>query len=197
MNQASSKEYLDFNEKRFDVVESSPTSWVSKAASDAYDYFFPKKEEKCVDVIGHLCDIIDEQKEHGGKAIDLSPELTTSADRVANNISDSGKVNGYYQDNEDAFKTALEAGKLEDFVRQVNLNLGMAGSSFRVFASEFTDHMAYAADGTKEGVPDVVEQDNKRALITITGLAFGTVSDRKEIAVDPKLDGYGKPYHKE
>lgn len=130
---------------RFEVPKEEHSNWLTQAVSDAYDYFVPPENTRPYD-IGGLWEIQDDLKAHCGKPIELTPEQSEAAARMAEHISFTGKFGTASDADQAAMEAALKSGHMEDFVRDVNTYLARWGSDFRLDNTDFTERMTYAGD---------------------------------------------------
>lgn len=177
---------------RFEVPKEEHSNWLTQAVSDAYDYFVPPENTRPYD-IGGLWEIQDDLKAHCGKPIELTPEQSEAAARMAEHISFTGKFGTASDADQAAMEAALKSGHMEDFVRDVNTYLARWGSDFRLDNTDFTERMTYAGDENLAPGSLPIEKNNPRSSLTITDTALGGVSDSQVVASDPSVAGYLEP----
>lgn len=177
---------------RFEVPKEENSNWLIQAVSDAYDYVLPPQNTRPYD-IGGLWEIQDDLEAHCGKPIELTPEQSQAAARMAEHISFTGKFGTASDADQAAMEAALKSGHMEDFVRDVNTHLARWGSDFRLDNTDFTERMTYAGDENLAPGSLPIEKNNPRSSLTITDTVLGGVRDSQVVASDPSVAGYLDP----
>ncbi len=115
---------------------------------------------------------------------------------IITNISDDIDEDGKLSPESAKFlQDVLANGKLGAVVDEINHELHQDRSPYRVAEIEYTESVTYEQNrGSVSLNPAPLEQENKRAELSIFSLYEGKATDQVLIKHDPDIRGYERPY---